>query len=114
MPSRLQADVLTVIWHVAFFSTLAFVVVVSRAWKWWRHQFGRALMSVNFLLTLAFLPGELALAFHVMLSAWVSIAVVAAIPLRTAWLATAIIRIPARDGEGEAAPRRRAAERSHQ
>lgn len=92
---RLQGDLAVAVVHATFWTTLLFIPGVSAFWPWWRHQFGVALMSVNVLLVLAFLPAELGLLFGVADSwlTWFAIGVFALIPARTVWLALVIFRV---------------------
>lgn len=92
---RLQGDLAVAVVHATFWTTLLFIPGVSAFWPWWQHQFGVALMSVNVLLVLAFLPPELGLLFGVASPwlAWFAIGVFALIPARTVWLAWVIFRV---------------------
>lgn len=87
---RLQADIADVVFHALFFTSLMFIPAVSLFWHWWEHPYGRAAVSLEGLLFLALVPGELSLLFHVSpvspWFAWFTIAILALIPVRTVWL----------------------------
>lgn len=86
----LQAEILGVIVDCSFWASALFVPAVSLFWPWWRHPYGRAAMSVDVLLALAFLPAELQRLFAFAMPGafgWFEIAVLGLIPVRTAWLA---------------------------
>lgn len=95
--ARLQADIAIIIVHAAFWTSLLFIPAVSACWPWWKHQFGRAVISVDVLLAAAFLPAELRLMFGIPAASpafgWFTLAVLACIPLRTLWLAVAVYRM---------------------
>ena len=99
--AHLQADIGTVIVQVTFWVSLLFPVVIGRwVWKWWAAQdrtMGWLLMSMEILLTAAFLVPVLRMLLGIPLAStgfgWFSLAVVAAIPLRTIWLGVMIWRI---------------------
>jgi hypothetical protein len=100
-----QADIISVIVDASFWTSALFVPVVSAYWAWWKHPYGRAAMSIDILLALAFLPGELRRVFGISVSStgfgWFEIVVLGLIPVRTAWLALSIWRLQ-REGAAKA------------
>lgn len=95
--ARLQADILAVIVQAAFWTSLAFIPAASLIWPWWRTPLGRALVSMDVLIVLAFLPAVLRRVAGIPASsagfAWFNLGVLALVPLRTVWLAVIIWRI---------------------
>jgi hypothetical protein len=71
---------------VNFWACLLFFVVLPTFWLWWKAPLGRALAAIEFLLLVAFTPPALSLMFGLndtgLPYQWLTVLVLAAIPLR--------------------------------
>ena len=97
MGTRLQADVTDAVVQVTFWTSLLFTCLLGWVWPWWRHWFGRAVLSLEALLVIAFAPAivhllEPAVALRSWFT-WTSIAAFGLIPVRTVALFAVIWRI---------------------
>ena len=94
---QLQTDILKVIIEIMFWSSLAFIPVVSTYWPWWKHVYGKAAISIDGLLTLALLPAIIRQMLDIPITQveynWFTIVVFALIPARTVWLAMALFAV---------------------
>jgi hypothetical protein len=103
---RAQADITDVIVQATFWSGLAFVLLIGRAWPWWQHWYGRAAITIDVLLTAAFFAAVLRLTFGLRPAAWMTwltLSALALVPARTTALAVTVIRLQVR-GSNETAP----------
>jgi len=91
---RVQADVTDIVIQATFWSGLVFVLLIGRAWPWWRHWYGRAAITVDMLLTLAFLGAVVRLTFGLRPAGWMTwlgLSALGLVPLRTVALAATVI-----------------------
>jgi len=95
--ARLQADLADIAVQATFWTSLTFVAALSRIWPWWQHWYGRAMITIDILLVIAFAPAVVELFDPSLVPrswfTWASLAAFTFIPARTAWLFWAIRRI---------------------
>jgi len=97
MSVRVQADIADTVIQAAFWTSVLFVAVLGLFWPWWRHWFGRAMVTIDLLLAVAFGPTVVSLCFPSVTVQgwwmWVTVAGFAGIPIRTVFLTWTIWRI---------------------
>ena len=93
----LQADIADAVVQITFWTSFLFVPLVSFFWRWWRNWFGRAIVAIDILLTVAFAPTVLRIYIPAIQDeawfTWLAIGAFGLIPVRTIVLTYVMWRV---------------------
>jgi hypothetical protein len=88
---------------MAFVSSILFVVGYTRMAPWWRYAVGRAMVSLDAVITFTLLPGVLHLVFHINTAdaffAWYRVISLFAVAGTTLWRLYTVHRVQAAESD---------------
>jgi hypothetical protein len=94
---RLQADMIDVAVELAFWISLLLPFFLLTFWSWYKESWGRWMVTLDLLVSLALLPAIIHDIFNVKLHlgwlGWFDVAVILCIPVRTCFMSVAIYRL---------------------